>query len=91
MLVPYIRNTLNGSIKTTTREEALIDIYRVMRPGEPTTIESADTHCLNHYSLILSVMILSAVGRVKMNMRVLIWMSRRYCSQFYQRRHFECC
>jgi DNA-directed RNA polymerase subunit beta len=38
---PYIRNTLILD-KNTTREEALIDIYRVMRPGEPTTLEAAD-------------------------------------------------
>ena len=28
--------------KCDTREEALIDIYRVMRPGEPPTVESAE-------------------------------------------------
>ena len=38
---PYIRNTLNVD-KNSTREEALFDIYRVMRPGEPPTIESAE-------------------------------------------------
>ncbi|MBT7451389.1 MAG: DNA-directed RNA polymerase subunit beta, partial [Rhodospirillaceae bacterium] len=31
---PYIRNTL-ALDKNTSREEALTDIYRVMRPGEP--------------------------------------------------------
>src|SRR6202012_5797536 len=31
---PYIRNTLNVD-KNHSREQALIDIYRVMRPGEP--------------------------------------------------------
>ena len=35
---PYIRNTLAAD-KNSTREEALIDIYRVMRPGEPPTLE----------------------------------------------------
>jgi DNA-directed RNA polymerase subunit beta len=38
---PYIRNTLQAD-KNATREEALIDIYRVMRPGEPPTLESAE-------------------------------------------------
>jgi DNA-directed RNA polymerase subunit beta len=33
---PYIRNTLR-STRTENREDALIDIYRVMRPGEPPT------------------------------------------------------
>ncbi len=38
---PYIRNTLAVD-KNTSREEALIDIYRVMRPGEPPTLETAE-------------------------------------------------
>ncbi len=36
---PYIRNTLNVD-KNHSREQALIDIYRVMRPGEPPTLDS---------------------------------------------------
>ena len=35
---PYIRNTLKVD-KNASREDALFDIYRVMRPGEPPTIE----------------------------------------------------
>jgi DNA-directed RNA polymerase subunit beta len=64
----YIRNTLKLD-KSANREEALLDIYRVMRPGEPPTIEAAETmfHSLffdpERYDL-------SAVGRVKMNMRL---------------------
>ena len=38
---PYIRNTLKID-KNSSREDALFDIYRVMRPGEPPTIESAE-------------------------------------------------
>jgi DNA-directed RNA polymerase subunit beta len=38
---PYIRNTLAVD-KNTSREEALFDIYRVMRPGEPPTLETAE-------------------------------------------------
>src|SRR5712671_6100144 len=38
---PYIRNTLLID-KNATREDALIDIYRVMRPGEPPTLETAE-------------------------------------------------
>ena len=51
------------------RDQALMDIYRVMRPGEPPTVEAADVmfHSLffdpERYDL-------SAVGRVKMNMRL---------------------
>ena len=38
---PYIRNTLKVD-KNASREDALFDIYRVMRPGEPPTIDSAE-------------------------------------------------
>src|SRR6185437_14585884 len=65
---PYIRNTL-ALDKNATREDALIDIYRVMRPGEPPTLETAE-------ALFKSLFFdgerydLSAVGRVKMNSRL---------------------
>ena len=39
---PYIRNTLAVD-KNSSREEALFDIYRVMRPGEPPTIDTAES------------------------------------------------
>ena len=38
---PYLRNTLAVD-RSSTSEEALIDIYRVMRPGEPPTVETAE-------------------------------------------------
>ena len=38
---PYIRNTLAVD-KNMSREDALIDIYRVMRPGEPPTLDTAE-------------------------------------------------
>ena len=38
----YIRNTLRVD-KNAVREDALFDIYRVMRPGEPPTTDAADT------------------------------------------------
>src|SRR5713226_599994 len=64
----YIRNTL-AAVKNMTREDALFDIYRVMRPGEPPTIDSAQTM---FQSLFFDSerYDLSAVGRVKMNMRL---------------------
>ena len=37
----YIRNTLRVD-KNSVREDALFDIYRVMRPGEPPTVEAAE-------------------------------------------------
>ena len=65
---PYIRNTLVAD-KCTTREEALIDMYRVMRPGEPPTVESAEG-LFNSLFFDAERYDLSAVGRVKMNMRL---------------------
>src|SRR5215468_6381089 len=38
----YVRNTMAVD-KNHSREQALIDIYRVMRPGEPPTQETAET------------------------------------------------
>jgi DNA-directed RNA polymerase subunit beta len=65
---PWIRNTLAVD-KNSNRDDALVDIYRVMRPGEPPTPETAEAlfrglfFDSNRYDL-------SAVGRVKMNMRL---------------------
>jgi DNA-directed RNA polymerase subunit beta len=64
----YIRNTLMID-KNLTREDSLFDIYRVMRPGEPPTLDTAQ-------AMFQSLFFdperydLSAVGRVKMNMRL---------------------
>jgi DNA-directed RNA polymerase subunit beta len=65
---PYIRNTLLAD-RNATREEALIDIYRVMRPGEPPTLESAD-QLFRSLFFDLERYDLSPVGRVKMNSRL---------------------
>ena len=65
---PYIRNTL-AIDKNATREDALIDIYRVMRPGEPPTLETAET-LFNSLFFDPERYDLSAVGRVKMNSRL---------------------
>src|SRR5579862_906150 len=64
----YIRNTLAVD-KNMTREDALFDIYRVMRPGEPPTIDTAQT-MFNSLFFDSERYDLSAVGRVKMNMRL---------------------
>src|ERR1700744_5919010 len=64
----YMRNTLRVD-KNAMREDALFDIYRVMRPGEPPTVEAAE-------AMFKSLFFdperydLSSVGRVKMNMRL---------------------
>ncbi|MCA0401964.1 MAG: DNA-directed RNA polymerase subunit beta [Proteobacteria bacterium] len=65
---PYIRNTLAAD-KNSRREEALFDIYRVMRPGEPPTIDSAEKMFQDLF-FDSERYDLSAVGRVKMNMRL---------------------
>jgi DNA-directed RNA polymerase subunit beta len=65
---PYIRNTLAAD-KNATREDALIDIYRVMRPGEPPTVESAEA-LFHGLFFNLERYDLSPVGRVKMNSRL---------------------
>jgi DNA-directed RNA polymerase subunit beta len=65
---PYIRNTLKVD-KNSSREDALFDIYRVMRPGEPPTLDSAEA-MFNSLFFDDERYDLSAVGRVKMNMRL---------------------
>ena len=51
------------------RESALMDIYRVMRPGEPPT-EEGSTALFETLFGDPERYDLSAVGRVKMNMRL---------------------
>ncbi|MFZ4111296.1 MAG: DNA-directed RNA polymerase subunit beta, partial [Polymorphobacter sp.] len=65
---PWIRNTLMAD-KVEERDHALSEIYRVMRPGEPPTRETAEAM---FYGLFFDAdrYDLSAVGRVKMNMRL---------------------
>jgi DNA-directed RNA polymerase subunit beta len=65
---PYVSDTLRID-PSTTRLEALIEIYRMMRPGEPPTKDAAENLFHNlffngeRYDL-------SAVGRMKFNRRV---------------------
>ena len=65
---PWLRNTLKAD-KNETRFEALSDIYRVMRPGEPPTQEAAEA-LFNQLFFDSERYDLSAVGRVKMNVRL---------------------
>ena len=65
---PYIRNTMAAD-KNMNRDTALMDIYRVLRPGEPPTVETAAT-LFNQLFFDSGHYDLSAVGRVKMNMRL---------------------
>ncbi|WP_194097920.1 DNA-directed RNA polymerase subunit beta [Marivivens aquimaris] len=65
---PYIRNTMAAD-KNMNRDTALMDIYRVMRPGEPPTVEAA-SNLFDTLFFDSERYDLSAVGRVKMNMRL---------------------
>ncbi|WP_172299650.1 DNA-directed RNA polymerase subunit beta [Pseudoruegeria sp. HB172150] len=65
---PYMRNTM-AQDKNMDRGSALMDIYRVMRPGEPPTVEAAST-LFDTLFFDSERYDLSAVGRVKMNMRL---------------------
>jgi DNA-directed RNA polymerase subunit beta len=65
---PYMRNTMAAD-KNMGRDTALMDIYRVMRPGEPPTVESA-SNLFDTLFFDSERYDLSAVGRVKMNMRL---------------------
>jgi DNA-directed RNA polymerase subunit beta len=65
---PYIRSTM-AQDKNLNRETALMDIYRVMRPGEPPTVDAASA-LFDQLFFDSERYDLSAVGRVKMNMRL---------------------
>ncbi len=64
----YMRNTMAAD-KNMNRDQALMDIYRVMRPGEPPTVEAASS-MFDSLFFDSERYDLSAVGRVKMNMRL---------------------
>lgn len=64
----YISDTLRIDL-TTTRLEACIEIYRMMRPGEPPTPEAAES-LFNSLFFTQERYDLSAVGRMKFNLRV---------------------
>jgi DNA-directed RNA polymerase subunit beta len=65
---PYLRNTLKVD-KNSNESESLIDIFRILRPGEPTTYEASKV-------LFESLFFdparydLSSIGRVKLNARL---------------------
>ena len=64
---PYLRNTLLVD-KVSTKQEALIDIYKRLRPGEPPTIEVAESF-FNKLFFDPETYDLSEVGRLKINHR----------------------
>jgi DNA-directed RNA polymerase subunit beta len=64
----FISDTLRSD-STRTQLEALVEIYRMMRPGEPPTKESAE-NLFNNLFFSLDRYDLSAVGRMKFNRRL---------------------
>ena len=64
----YIRDTFNAD-KNKNRNDAITEIYKILRPGEPPTLEAAD-------KLFRSLFFdrerydLSLVGRLKLNTRL---------------------
>ncbi|MCC2657450.1 MAG: rpoB [Panacagrimonas sp.] len=65
---PYVSTTLNID-PTRTRLEALVEIYRMMRPGEPPTKDAAETLFAGLF-FAPEKYDLSAVGRMKFNRRL---------------------
>jgi DNA-directed RNA polymerase subunit beta len=65
---PYISKTLEVDT-TTTQLEAQVEIYRMMRPGEPPTKEAAE-NLFNNLFFSEDRYDLSAVGRMKFNRRI---------------------
>jgi len=65
---PYLLATLLND-KNNSKEEAITEIYKVLRPGEPPTIEIA-TQIFNNLFFSSDRYDLSDVGRVKMNSRL---------------------
>ena len=65
---PYIRNTLFAD-KNQDQNSALIDIFRVLRPGDPATIEEVQK-VFNSLFFDAERYDLSEVGRIKMNAKL---------------------
>jgi len=65
---PFVSDTLNID-STTNRLEALVEIYRMMRPGEPPTKEAAE-NLFNNLFFSSERYDLTAVGRMKFNRRL---------------------
>jgi DNA-directed RNA polymerase subunit beta len=65
---PFISDTLNIDT-TTSKLEAMVEIYRMMRPGEPPTKESAE-NLFGNLFFAPERYDLSAVGRMKFNRRL---------------------
>jgi len=65
---PFMADTLDAD-PCTNRLEALVEIYRMMRPGEPPTKEAAE-NLFNNLFFSADRYDLTAVGRMKFNRRL---------------------
>ncbi|MCP1677227.1 DNA-directed RNA polymerase subunit beta [Natronocella acetinitrilica] len=65
---PYVSTTLRADT-TRTQLESLVEIYRMMRPGEPPTKEAAE-NLFGNLFFSADRYDLSSVGRMKFNLRV---------------------
>ena len=90
---PYVSTTLRAD-PTTTALDALVEIYRMMRPGEPPTKEAAQ-NLFHNLFFAPDRYDLSAVGRMKFNRRVGRDASEGagilYDHQYYKDRSEELC
>ncbi|MBP5606273.1 MAG: DNA-directed RNA polymerase subunit beta, partial [Ruminiclostridium sp.] len=64
-----ILQTIQQKDTTKNREEALLEVYKKLRPGEPPTVESAETH-LNNLFFDAKRYDLSRFGRYKFNKKL---------------------
>ncbi len=64
-----ITQTIMQKDQTANREEALLEVYKKLRPGEPPTIESAENH-LNNLFFDAKRYDLSRFGRYKYNKKL---------------------
>ena len=64
---PYLSNTLLID-SINTKEEALLDVYKRMKPGEPAVLEAAEYY-FNHLFFTEGTYNLGRVGRIKINHR----------------------
>ena len=62
---PYLRDTLKAD-KIESSDEAILEIYRRLRPGDPSTVQQAKSYFVNLF-FNPSRYDLSEVGRVKLN------------------------
>jgi len=65
----YIRTTLDRDTAVTNESQALVEVYRRLRPGEPPSVESART-LLDNLFFNPRRYDLGRVGRYKMNRRM---------------------